>query len=111
MDEELRDLERIVEQGEGTPEQIQRWIRMKLRGGCEAGAHGALVPAAINDDRLVCELCREPSRFSIPGVGKMLIPRKPTHQAQLEENERCLAIIRGTTSTDTTSPSSSPIEL
>lgn len=63
-DTDLRDLERIVEAGEGSPEEIQRYIAMKLRGGCASGAHGALV---IVDGVLVCEACRAPGGLELPG--------------------------------------------
>lgn len=77
MEDDIRELERRVEAGLATPGEIRRYIRAKVRGGCEAGAHGALVPAAVDDDRLVCELCRRPSGFEVPGAGKMLTVKKP----------------------------------
>lgn len=87
MEDDIRELERRVEAGMGTPDEIQRYIRAKVRGGCEAGAHGALVPEAVDSDRLVCELCRQPSGFEIPGVGKMLIPPKTREELDREQQE------------------------
>ncbi len=55
MDAELRRLERIVESGEATADEIQEWKRLKLAGGCEAGAHAELI--SDGSPFLACMVC------------------------------------------------------
>lgn len=45
VDEDLRALERVVEAGVATPDEIARWTALKLRGGCAFGAHSELILA------------------------------------------------------------------
>lgn len=74
MDDDVRELERVVESGQGTPLEIKRYIAHKLRGGCEAGAHDVLV--GDREGQLRCQACGSAVGITDPGL---VVPDGPVH--------------------------------